>query len=91
MEEEKCLTVANKTLFTLLADAEKCSGAVLTNLNTENFLHAKHYALVVQKHLQTVMDALEELAEESTEDSPTSLAGACEQAALYYGDFDETS
>jgi len=88
MGSENKMMEANITLYSLLLDAEKCAGAILTNLNTENYPHARHYAIVVQKHLQTVIDALEELQEESLDDSPDSLAGACEMQALFHGDLD---
>ena len=77
---------AGQSLIVLLKDAEECIGSVITSLNTEHQSNAMHFALVVQKRLQIVNDTLEEMLEESLDDTPTSLAGAVEQAGIYFPD-----
>ena len=82
MEDISC--EAGQSLIFLLRDAEKCANSVVTSLNGQHTSNALHFALVVQKRLSVVVDALEEMYEESMDDAPTSLAGAVEQAGLYF-------
>jgi hypothetical protein len=88
MRSENKILEAQKTVYQVLLDVEQCLGHALTNCNTENYPHVRHYILAGQKNLQAVIDELESLQEEMLDDSPDSLAGACEMQALFHGDLD---
>ena len=74
------------SLFRSLREAEQAAGSSLTNLHTQDYGKAEYHMQVVLNRLQIVNDALEVLFEDMQDDSPDSLAGACEQSALYYSD-----